>query len=137
MKTPSKEVSPSKSHISFPQTPSSRQKRLDALAGLLTPQTPARKRLESEGSDSLPSTPVHQRGVDAETAPPTPSTSRRQALYARVHLKSLTSTPVKAKSAEVAGGKLTKDQIQKMGQEEIRRRCLLGRLGGVAESTWM
>ncbi|KAF8842221.1 hypothetical protein BDN67DRAFT_965972 [Paxillus ammoniavirescens] len=137
MKTPSKEVSPTKSHISFPQTPSSRRKLPDALAGLLTPQTPARKRLESEGSDSLPSTPVHQRGVDAETAPPTPSTSRRQALYARVHLKSLTSTPVKAKSAEVAGGKLTKDQIQKMGQEEIRRRCLLGRLGGVAESTWM
>jgi len=24
-----------------------------------------------------------------------------------------------------------------MGQEEIRRRCLLGRLGGVAESAWM
>lgn len=25
----------------------------------------------------------------------------------------------------------------KLGQEEIRRRCLLGRLGGVAESVWM
>lgn len=25
----------------------------------------------------------------------------------------------------------------KMGQEEMRRRCLLGRLGGVAESVWM
>jgi hypothetical protein len=41
------------------------------------------------------------------------------------------------KSAEVTGGKLSKEQIQKMGQEEIRRRCLLGRLGGVAESVWM
>ncbi|KIJ70231.1 hypothetical protein HYDPIDRAFT_77354 [Hydnomerulius pinastri MD-312] len=136
-KTPSKEASPSKSAVLFPQTPSSRHKRADPLAGLLTPQTPARKRLEIEGSDSLPTTPVHQRGANAETAPPTPSTSRRQALYDRVRLKSLTSTPVKAKSSEVAGGKLTKDQIQKMGQEEIRRRCLLGRLGGVAESTWM
>jgi len=25
----------------------------------------------------------------------------------------------------------------KLGQEEMRRRCLLGRLGGVAESVWM
>lgn len=118
------------------QTPS-RRKHVDPLAGLLTPQTPARKRLQSEGSDALPTTPVHQRGPDAQTAPSTPSTSRRQALYDRVRLKSLTSTPVKAKSAQVVGGKLTRDQIQKLGQEEIRRRCLLGRLGGVAESTWM
>ncbi|KAF9222091.1 hypothetical protein BS17DRAFT_784413 [Gyrodon lividus] len=136
-RTPSNEISPSKSHVLFPQTPSSRQKRANPLAGLLTPQTPARKRLESKGSDSLPTTPVHQRGADAETAPATPSTSRRQALYDRVRLKSLTSSPVKAKSVEVAGGKLTKDQIQKLGQEEIRRRCLLGRLGGIAESAWM
>lgn len=126
--------SPSKPSPSLLHTPSSRLKRANPLAGLLTPQTPARKRLQS---DSLPTTPVHQRGPDAETAPSTPSTSRRQALYDRVRLKSLTSTPVKAKSAEVTGGKLTRDQIQKLGQEEIRRRCLLGRLGGVAESTWM
>ncbi|KAF8558843.1 hypothetical protein OG21DRAFT_1404140 [Imleria badia] len=128
-------ASPSKP--SLLQTPSSRHKRVDPLAGLLTPQTPARKRLQSEGSDALPTTPVHQRGPDAQTAPSTPSTSRRQALYDRVRFKSLTSTPVKAKSAQVPGGKLTRDQIQKLGQEEIRRRCLLGRLGGVAESTWM
>jgi hypothetical protein len=126
------DASPSKP--SLLSTPSSRLRRVNPLAGLLTPQTPARKRLQS---DALPTTPVHQRGPDAQTAPSTPSTSRRQALYDRVRLKSLTSTPVKAKSAEVAGGKLTRDQIQKMGQEEIRRRCLLGRLGGVAESTWM
>ena len=128
-------VSPSKPAPSLLQTP--RHKRINPLAGLLTPKTPARKRLQSEGSDTLPTTPVHQRGPDAQTAPSTPSTSRRQALYDRVRLKSLTSTPVKVKSAEVAGGKLTRDQIQKLGQEEIRRRCLLGRLGGVAESTWM
>lgn len=137
VKTHSRETSPSKPLTSLLRTPSSRLKRLDPLAGLLTPQTPARKRPESDLSDALPTTPVHQRGSDAQTAPSTPSTSRRQALYDRVRLKSLTSTPVKAKSAEVAGGKLTRDQIQKLGQEEIRRRCLLGRLGGVAESTWM
>ncbi|KAG8218785.1 hypothetical protein J3R82DRAFT_4460 [Butyriboletus roseoflavus] len=136
-KTHSSDASPSKPFASLLRTPSSRLKRIDPLAGLLTPQTPARKRLQSDLSDALPTTPVHQRGSDAHTAPPTPSTSRRQALYDRVRLKSLTSTPVKAKSAEVAGGKLTRDQIQKLGQEEIRRRCLLGRLGGVAESTWM
>ncbi|KAF8450372.1 hypothetical protein L210DRAFT_3608742 [Boletus edulis BED1] len=126
---PSSPSSPSKSTGKFP--------RVDPLAGLLTPQTPARKRLLSQSSNVFPTTPVHQRGPDAQTAPSTPSTSRRQALFDRVRLKSLTSTPVKAKSAEVAGGKLTRDQIQKLGQEEIRRRCLLGRLGSVAESIWM
>ncbi|KAH0840068.1 hypothetical protein J3R83DRAFT_1035 [Lanmaoa asiatica] len=136
-KTHSSEASPSKPFASLLRTPSSRLKHVDPLAGLLTPQTPARRRLQSEASDALPTTPVHQRGSDAQTAPSTPSTSRRQALYDRVRLKSLTSTPVKVKSAQVPGGKLTRDQIQKLGQEEIRRRCLLGRLGGVAESTWM
>ncbi|KIO12826.1 hypothetical protein M404DRAFT_696887 [Pisolithus tinctorius Marx 270] len=133
-----KEASPTKTKTSlhFPQTPSSHQRRSNPLAGLLTPKTPARQRLESD-SDSLPSTPVSQRGPNAETAPPTPNTSRRQALYERVRLKSLTASPTKAKGADDVGGKLSRDQIQKMSQEEIRRRCLLGRLSGVAESVWM
>lgn len=136
--SPLKSAAPSasKSSIAFPQTPS-RHKRADLLVGLLTPKTPARHRCDSDASDSLPMTPVHQRGANAETAPSTPSTSRRQALYDRIRQKSITATPTKAKSSEVAGGKLSKEQIQKMGQEEIRRRCLLGRLGGVAESAWM
>lgn len=137
--SPLKSAAPStsKSSIAFPQTPSSRQRRADLLVGLLTPKTPARHRCDSDASDSLPMTPVHQRGANAETAPSTPSTSRRQALYDRIRHKSITTSPTKAKSAEVVGGKLSKEQIQKMGQEEIRRRCLLGRLGGVAESAWM
>ncbi|KAG2042990.1 hypothetical protein BDR03DRAFT_1005893 [Suillus americanus] len=137
--SPSKSAlaSSSKSSIAFPQTPSSRQRRADLLVGLLTPKTPARHRCESDASDSLPMTPVHQCGANAETAPSTPSTSRRQALYDRIRQKSVTTSPTKAKSAEVVGGKLSREQIQKMGQEEIRRRCLLGRLGGVAESAWM
>ncbi|KAH7916319.1 hypothetical protein BJ138DRAFT_1169386 [Hygrophoropsis aurantiaca] len=133
--TPSK--SPSKNSILFPQTPSSRHNRPNPTTNLLTPQTPSRHRCDSDTDFSLPSTPIHQRGANAETAPATPSTSRRQALYDRVRQKSLTATPSKARNADVAGGKLTKDQIQKLGQEEIRRRCLLGRLGGVAESAWM
>ncbi len=32
---------------------------------------------------------------------------------------------------------MTRDQMLKMSQDELRRRCLLGRLGGVAESIWM
>lgn len=32
---------------------------------------------------------------------------------------------------------MTKEQLAKLGQEEMRRRCLLGRLSGVAESVWM
>ncbi|KAL4081759.1 hypothetical protein V8B97DRAFT_1925018 [Scleroderma yunnanense] len=132
----SKKASPTKSLLTFPQTPSSRHRHPNPLAGLLTPKTPARQRVESD-ADSLPTTPASQRGPAAETAPATPSTSRRQALYERVRLRSLTTSPTKTKDAEVAGSKLTKAQIQKMGQEEIRRRCLLGRLGGVAESVWM
>jgi len=55
-----------------------------------------------------------------------------------VRQRSLTSTPSKAAaSSHIVGGKLTKDQMMKLGQEEMRRRCLLGRLGGVAESVWM
>ena len=32
---------------------------------------------------------------------------------------------------------MSRDQLLKLSQEETRRRCLLGRLGGVAESIWM
>jgi hypothetical protein len=132
--TPSKAVTDSKSSFGFPQTPSSRHSRPDPAASLLTPQTPSR----SSPISSEPSTPVNQRGANATTAPKTPSTSRRQALYDRVRQRSLTSTPSKAvASSHVLGGKLSKDQMMKMGQEEMRRRCLLGRLGGVAESVWM
>ncbi|KDQ64718.1 hypothetical protein JAAARDRAFT_28363 [Jaapia argillacea MUCL 33604] len=140
--TPSSKVaSSSKDSLALPQTPSSRQSRRDAAAQLLTPRTPSVSPTRSGSSSSVafPSTPVHQRGATAVTAPDTPSTSRRQALYDRVRQKSLTSSPTKpGKGADITGGsKLTKDQLLKMSQEETRRRCLLGRLGGVAESVWM
>jgi hypothetical protein len=129
----SKASADSKSSLAFPQTPS-RHNRPDPASSLLTPKTPS----TSNSISSEPSTPAKQKGANATTAPQTPSTSRRQALYDRVRQRSLTSTPSKATaSSNVLGGKLTKDQMMKMGQEEMRRRCLLGRLGGVAESVWM
>jgi hypothetical protein len=129
--TPSKVATDSKNSLAFPQTPS-RYNRPDPAASLLTPQTPS----TSGSVSSEPSTPANQKGANATTVPKTPTTSRRQALYDRVRQRSLTSTPSKA-SNQVPGGKLSKDQMMKMGQEEMRRRCLLGRLGGVAESVWM
>ncbi|KAJ7047513.1 hypothetical protein C8F04DRAFT_1216821 [Mycena alexandri] len=123
--------SPTKSSVAFPQTPSSRSNR---LAPQLTPRTPKTSLSEAL---SQPSTPVHQRGATAQTVPQTPTSSRREALYERLRQRSLSASPTKAASSDVKGGKLTRDQILKMGQDELRRRCLLGRLGGVAESVWM
>ncbi|KAJ6516038.1 hypothetical protein C8R45DRAFT_1206171 [Mycena sanguinolenta] len=125
--------SPTKSSVVFPQTPSSRSNR---SATELTTRTP--KTSISAGAEAAPQpcTPVHQRGAAAETVPKTPS-SRREALYERLRQRSLSASPTKAASSEVKGGTLTRDQLLKMGQDELRRRCLLGRLGGVAESVWM
>jgi hypothetical protein len=124
--------------IQFPKTPS-RRALLHDLTGLLTPRTPSTSPSRAEPSDSLPSTPVHQRGSNAATFPQTPTSSRRQALYERIRHKSLTSSPVKtpSKSKDITGGKLSRDQLLKLSQEEMRRRVLLGRLEGVAESVWM
>ena len=133
--SPSK--TPSKSSILFPQTPSRRV--LIAESSTRTPtaaRTSTTSIISAEPSFN-PSTPVHQKGKNAITAPQTPTSSRRQALYERIRQRSLLSSPTKAPSSEVAGGKMTRDQIAKMSQDEMRRRCLLGRLGGVAESVWM
>ncbi|KAJ7938975.1 hypothetical protein B0H13DRAFT_1851147 [Mycena leptocephala] len=65
---------------------------------------------------------VHQQGATAETVPKTPS-SRREALYERLRQRSLSASPTKAASSDVKGGKLTRDQLLKMGQDELRRSC--------------
>ncbi|KAJ7821240.1 hypothetical protein B0H13DRAFT_2450370 [Mycena leptocephala] len=124
--------SPTKSSVIFPQTPSSLS---EPRATELTPHTP--RTSSDSGIHSQPSTPVRQRGAAVATVPTKPSSSRRQALYERVRQHSLTASPTKAASSEVTGGKLTREQMLKMGQDELRRRCLLGRLGGVVESVWM
>ncbi|KAK7061598.1 CDT1-C domain-containing protein [Favolaschia claudopus] len=124
--------SPTKRSVVLPQTPSSRHSASD-----LVPRTP--KTSEAAANEVLPQpcTPAHQRGAAAETVPKTPSSSRREALYERLRQRSLSASPTKAASSEVKGGKLSRDQLLKMGQDELRKRCLLGRLGGVAESVWM
>jgi len=123
--------------VQFPKTPS-RRALLDDLTGLLTPRSPVSPS-KTDSGDSLPSTPTHQRGSEADTVPQTPTSSRRQALYERIRQKSLTNTPAKtpSKSKDIPGGKLSRDQLLKLSQEEMRRRVLLGRLEGVAESVWM
>ncbi|KZT65988.1 hypothetical protein DAEQUDRAFT_486799 [Daedalea quercina L-15889] len=151
----SKAGTPAKNTLVFPQTPSTRG-RIDPLASLLTPSssrspsrtsftTPTSSRTPSlsgrstptaSDSGSVPSTPTHQRGPDAATVPQTPTSSRRQALYERVRQRSLSQSPTKGMFAS-GSASMSREQLNKLSQEEMRRRCLLGRLGGVAESVWM
>ncbi|KAJ8487805.1 hypothetical protein ONZ45_g14195 [Pleurotus djamor] len=126
-----------KSSIAFPVTPSSHHSSSSSIKALLTPRTP-RTSMSDDSSEC--STPTHQRGSIATTAPETPSTSRRQALYERIRQRSLSASPTKIPTAAThgaGGSSLTRDQMLKLSQDEMRRRCLLGRLGGVAESVWM
>ena len=137
--------SPTKNSILFPQTPSSRGRHHDIFSTPTSVRTPSTTcdtpSTPSTASSSIPSTPVHQRGADAITAPQTPSSSRRAALYERIRQRSLTTaTPTKAnpfnKNLTSKPG-MSKDALLRLTQEEMRRRCLLGRLSGVAESVWM
>ncbi|KAJ3517566.1 hypothetical protein NLJ89_g429 [Agrocybe chaxingu] len=126
-KSPSK-----KSAILFPQTPSRHQREADP------PDTPSSAASSPSKDSSVPSTPVHQR-ISNDTPVHTPTSSRRQALYERVRQRSLSSSPTKAQrhSNLASPTKVTRDQLLKLSQDQMRRRCLLGRLGGVAESIWM
>ncbi|KAG7449342.1 uncharacterized protein BT62DRAFT_917917 [Guyanagaster necrorhizus] len=133
----SRQKSPTKNSILFPQTPSKHDIFGSSSIRTLAPRTPTTSNVSVSDVPSEPSTPVHQRGRNASTVPHTPTTARRQALYERVRQRSLSASPTKALSNDIIGGRLTRDQMLKLGQEEMRRRCLLGRLGGVAESVWM
>ncbi|KAF8639795.1 hypothetical protein AX17_001054 [Amanita inopinata Kibby_2008] len=125
-----------KNSISFPITPSRRDTTISEIRSLAL-RTPSSS-TASNAEPSSPSTPVHQRGKGASTAPQTPTTSRRQALYERVHQRSLSASPTKSRRIAGGGhGNMTQDELLKLSQEQTRRRCLLGRLNGVAESVWM
>ncbi|KAJ7068133.1 hypothetical protein C8F01DRAFT_592612 [Mycena amicta] len=102
-----------------------------------TPRTPRTSLVSASEATPVPSTPVHQRGAGATTVPPTPTSSRRQALYERLRQRSMTAASPTKGAAAANGGTLTRDQMLKLGQEGLRKRCLLGRLGGVADSIWM
>jgi hypothetical protein len=82
-----------------------------------------------------PQTPARQTRSGASTVPQTPTTSRRAALYERVRQKSLTSTP---SGVERSDGlePVSKEKMRLLGQEELKRRCILGRLDEVAATVW-
>ncbi|KAL0582001.1 hypothetical protein V5O48_000059 [Marasmius crinis-equi] len=126
LSSPSKRqiISSNKNTVLFPSTPSSHAVRSDKAALPRTPST------SSASIDEVPSTPT-----ESESVPQTPTTSRRQALYERIRQRSLSASPSKQRDGLAA--KLSKDQMLKASQDELRQRCLLGRLGGVAESVWM
>ncbi|KAF8914073.1 hypothetical protein CPB84DRAFT_1758310 [Gymnopilus junonius] len=130
-----------KSALLFPHTPSRRDRSLMSAPDSIPPQMPSTTSSPTK-TDSVPSTPVRQKGENS-TPLQTPSTSRRQALYERVRQRSLSTSPTKIPhQSSLSPGKavtttMTRDQMLKMQQDELRRRCLLGRLGGVAESVWM
>lgn len=136
--TSSTTTSPTKKSSNlFPQTP--RHKRVGTSATPFTPQTLSNKvSADLNDVERPPETPIKQTGANAETAPATPSTSKRQALYERIRQKSLTTSPTKtSRGSDGPGSNLTRDQMLKLSQEETRRRCLLGRLDKVADSVWM
>ncbi|KAF9263549.1 hypothetical protein L218DRAFT_321843 [Marasmius fiardii PR-910] len=123
--TPSKRqiIASNKNTVLFPSTPSSHS---DDPVKLL-PRTPT---TSNASIDEIPSTPTESGSV-----PQTPTTSRRQALYERIRQRSLSASPSKQRHGLAAN--LSQDQMLKLSQDEMRQRCLLGRLGGVAESVWM
>ncbi|EIW61226.1 uncharacterized protein TRAVEDRAFT_142770 [Trametes versicolor FP-101664 SS1] len=131
-----KSGTPSMNRVLFPQTPSRHSRSEDDLRTPTSARTPSLcgSDTPTASESSVPSTPVHQRGDDADTVPQTPTSSRRQALYERIRARSVQNTPTKA---HPSGAPMSKDLLLKLSQEEMRRRCLLGRLGGVAESVWM
>jgi len=125
-----------KSSILFPQTPSRREQPNKSM-NMDRPQTPSSLNTSPSKDSSVPSTPKRQTGFSTDTPGKTPSTSRREALYDRVRQRSLSMSPTKAPRPDATTPSMTRDQMLKMSQDEMRRRCLLGRLGGVAESIWM
>ncbi|KAJ8086456.1 hypothetical protein PM082_005279 [Marasmius tenuissimus] len=128
LSSPSKRsiISNNKNTVLFPSTPSSHLKKDDSDEPLLS-RAPTTSTMTLDG---VPPTPSESGSVLA-----TPTTSRRQALYDRIRQRSLSASPSKQRDGLTA--KLSKDQMLKASQEEMRQRCLLGRLGGVAESVWM
>ncbi|KAF5369751.1 hypothetical protein D9758_001195 [Tetrapyrgos nigripes] len=132
--SPSRSSSPTKSLAPFPATPS----RSERLAKLLTPHT-TRTFTTSDAVDALPpqlsTSPSHDHSSSSET----PTTARREALYERIRKRSLSASPTKNRRIDLDGTDIpvTRDQMLKLEQDEMRKKCLLGRLGGVAESVWM
>lgn len=147
--SPSRSSSPTKirmlSHkefaAPFPITPTSLPRRRLPAAND-QPETPSRSsavipfpQTPTSSDTDRPSTPTNQSG----STPATPTSSRRAALYDRIRKRSESQVPQTPSKVRIttSGRGSTRDQMTKLGQEEMRRRCLLGRLSGIAENIWM
>lgn len=140
-------------------TPSSRGEKMASGSGRVTPMFSLKKPV-----DLIPKTPTHRRGNNNEPTsassansksasetsaaePETPSSARRRALYERIRTKSESESPdkklvavtasVRKKSGTDAARFRSASVTKLITPEELRRRCTLGRLGGVAEAVWM
>lgn len=83
-------------------------------------------------SNPPPTTPSPTKtAVDGST----PSTARRDALRERIRQKSLQNngTPSKSRVAIIVAGSDGKAETKMISKEEMKRRCVLGRLDGIAE----
>jgi hypothetical protein len=128
--------------------------------GRITPTTDGRVTPDAVNrmDISLPNTPTTIRTPtnsmttpgSSKNMPETPTSARRAALYERIRKKSesdegsMKKTAVTAtvrsssKEPNAQGHSLVERKVVKMvGPEELRRRVILGRLGGIAESVWM
>lgn len=86
----------------------------------------------SFASSSRPVTPSPTKtAVEAST----PTTARRDALRERIRQKSLQNngTPSKSRIAITVAGSDGKAETKMISKEEMKRRCVLGRLDGIAE----
>jgi len=139
-------------------TPSSREEMIASRGGRVTPTLSLKKPI-----DLILKTPTHQRGNNSEptsvsganskttpntgtTEPETPTSARRRALYERIRTKSESEGSDKKLVAVTAsvrkpGSDATKFRSASVTKlitlEELRRRCILGSLGSVAEAVWM
>lgn len=93
------------------------------------PQTPSRKVLDTKDI----ATPSSRSAGGDDRNLRTPASERRSALYERVRQRSLSNTPTSSPSKSAA----LKDGFKAMSASLMKRRCLLGRLPGIAESVWM
>jgi hypothetical protein len=106
--------------IPFPKTP--KRPNADPLSLLRTP---------SSGPSRL-QTPRSTPQTSGSSVPATPTSERRAALYERVRQKSVSKTITTGSSSAE-----TRESFANYTKAALRRRCLLGRLGSVAEGLWM
>lgn len=96
-----------------------------------TPSTHGRTGIQAETprSSLVPITP-------SSTHSNTAATPRRAALLERIRLKSFSEETPSKNGAKREGGNITREQLKSLGQEEMKRRVLLGRLDEVAATVW-